>query len=166
MAEGTVPYTTRNATLTIEDGTETPLTYTVALEDGDFSVDSPQETIIPEMDRGVLTGQVRLGEDQPITGSFTAYVRDMANATDITLWDIVNNSGVFASTWVSTQPAGANAEVKTCTMKYSLDTTGGTVANTLIFSNVVFRGAMQEAVGEYTKITVSFTAYQVRPTYS
>lgn len=166
MAEGTVPYTTRNATLTIKDGTGTPLDYEVALEDGDFSCDIPQENIIAEMDRGVLTGQVRLGDDQPITGSFTALVKDIANATDITLWDIVNNSGVFAATWVSTQTAGASAEVKTCDMEYALDTTGGTVANTLIFSNVVFRGAFQESVGDYTRITTNFTAYAVRPTYS
>ena len=88
MAESTIVKTKRDGTITIEDGTTpTALSYTVAFEAGDLSLTIPGRTVNLFLDRGELTNppQIRYGDDQVPTGTFTAQLRDVSDGTDETL---------------------------------------------------------------------------------
>ena len=63
MAESTVVKVRRDGTLTLSDGTGTPVTYTVAYENGDVSFDggSKADRIVIR-DRGTIVG-LRKGDD-------------------------------------------------------------------------------------------------------
>lgn len=163
MAEGTVVFTRRNGTISVLDATGTPLEYEVAYEDGELSVDIPEESLIDIMDRGQFTNppQVRKDQDQPITGSFTYKLRDAGNATDATVFDLPGNQGVFGSTWVPTN--GANAEVALYTLRLTLSSLGGTKSGTIDFPYCTFRQSIDESGGVYVG-TINFTSRAVRPT--
>lgn len=165
MAESTITYTNRNGTLSFEDGDSPVNTYTVAFEAGDLSFDVPQESLVAILDRGQFgaTPQVRKVEDQPITGTFTADLRDLTDATEETLVDIAHWAGWTGSNWVPTN--GASADKPLVTMKYTLSTTGGAEAATITFAFVALTLSITEA-GEGSTISISFTSYAVLPTIS
>ena len=109
MAISTILKTKRDGTLLFEDNAAAN-SFTVVFEAGDLSIDIPQETIVNTLDRGRLgaTPSLRYGDDQPITGSFTAHLRDLSDASYATLEEIVMQSGDVGSNWGSTM--GANGE--------------------------------------------------------
>ena len=89
----------RDGTLTLSDSTTpTPLSVIVQYEAGDFSITGLSESnteTTTYLDRGDL-GSVRKTSRTFPTFSFTAHMTDLSDATNKTLWDIVNKTGAFA----------------------------------------------------------------------
>lgn len=168
MAESPIVRTKRDGIITITDGTRT---YVVAYEPGNFSVDFPLEEVLNFLDRGVIgtTPSLRLGDDKPMTGAFSSYLRDIMDTagspTYTTLMDlaVVPTGRYVASNWTST--LGSSSDVKTWTIQFTIDGTfAGESDKTMSLTFVVLRAKMSE--GDPDMVEISFTSYQVRPTFA
>lgn len=162
MAESLVPRTKRDGQIVITDGTRT---YTVNKEVGDFSWDSPNETVTAFLDRGAFgsTPDLRLGDDQASTFSFSAYLRDLFSTTYTTLSDLCNlTAGSYvATTWTST--LGSASDVRTLTVQYTIDGSPfGEADKTITFAFSTIRASNAES--DQSTISVSGTSYLARPT--
>jgi len=165
MAVSTVVKTKRDGLISIADGGGFGggNDLDISLEVGDFSATVPGEIRIDILDRGVLGSNVRYGDDQIATGSFTVYLRDLTDATAACLMDILNQSGHVGSTWVST--LGASAEVMAYDLKWTIEGTdhGDAADHTATFADVTFDYVMAD--GDPDTITVNWTCHSaVRPT--
>lgn len=168
MAESLIVRTKRDGIITITDGTKT---YVAAYEPGNFSADFPLEDVLLFLDRGVIgtTPSLRLGDDKPMTGAFSVYLRDMMDTagspTYTTIMDlsIVPTGRYVASNWTST--IGSSSDVKTWTIQFTVDGTfAGESDKTMSFTFCVLRAKLAE--GDPSMVDVSFTSYQVRPTFA
>lgn len=163
MAISPIVKTLRDGTITFSDNGGAN-TLTVAYETGDLSIDIPQEGVANFLDRGRIgaTPSLRYSDDAPMTGSFTAQLRDLSDAAYATLEELVMQSGFVGSTWVSTM--GANGEVFTVTLVWTIEGTdhGDSADHTLTLPYCVVRGGFAE--GSPNTINISFTSYAVRPT--
>ena len=163
MPESTIVKTKRDGTLTIADNAGAN-TFTVAFESGDLSLTIPGPGVGLFLDRGVITSPpaIRYTDDAPITGTFSAYLRDFSDAAYATLMEIISQSGEVASTWVSTM--GANGEVQTYTLSWLVEGTDhGDVSDHLcVLDHCAFTGSVSE--GDPDSISLSFTSYALYPT--
>ncbi len=164
MAESTIIKTKRDGTLTFKDNGAVN-TYTVAYEAGDLSFDVPAATVNNFLDRGRFPAgnpSIRYGDDQPITGSFTANLRDISDATDVTLAEIFLQSGQVGSTWVSTM--GPNGEVFTMDLEWTVAglVHGDTADHTCTFTHCYVTGSIAE--GDPDVITINFVSFSEYPT--
>lgn len=169
MAESTLIRTKRDGVIVITAGTS----YTVAYEEGNFQFDVPRETVEMYLDRGLMassiggTPSVRKGDEQPMTLSFSAYMRDIGDTANAyaTLMDILFRyaSGAVATLWVST--LGSNSDEFTFTVSIAFDgTIFGESDKTLTFKFVSLRGGAAE--GSPNTVNVSGTSYHLVPTLS
>ena len=92
------------------------LDFDVAYEAGDMSVTYPVRAINTFLDRGRMTSppSIRYGDDGTGTFSFTAYLRDLTDATTETLSDLLATCAGFArgnvgTNWESTLASAAGA---------------------------------------------------------
>ncbi|MBC8425450.1 hypothetical protein H8E07_15125 [bacterium] len=163
MPISTIVKTKRDGTLTFEDN-GAGNTLTVQYEAGDLSFTVNGEGVNNFLDRGLIGSppSVRYGDDQPVTGSFTAYLRDLSDAAYATLEEIILRSGDVGANWVSTM--GANGEVFTLTLRFTIEGTdhGDASDHVLTFDYANVTGTMAE--GDPDTISINFTAYEVRPT--
>jgi hypothetical protein len=163
VAYSTIVKTKRDGTIKFLDNGGSN-TYTVEYEAGDLSLTIPGSTVVNPLDRGQFgaTPSLRYGDDQPITGSFTAYLRDLTDGSAATLEDIISQSGFVGSTWVST--LGTNAEVFTVTIEWKIEGTdhGDAADHTLTLNHCVVTGGFSE--GDPDTISISFTSYDLFPT--
>ena len=162
MAISTIVKTKRDGSLTFEDNAGAN-TFTVAFEAGDLSLTLPGATVSNFLDRGRITAppSIRYGDDQEITGTFTAYLRDVSDATYATLFEIVTQTGQVGSTWVSTM--GATGEVFTLTLKWTIaGVIHGDSADHLVELPYCYvTGSVSE--GDPDTISLSFTSYSLYP---
>ena len=162
MAEASTVRTKQDGILTITNGS---FTYTVSAEAGDLSVSIPGFNVTAPLDRGRMTSTpiIRRGDDQPMSGSFSIYLRDTPNATDLTLLDLAMElSGTVAAGYTGTT---SNSDVKTWTLSYTIDGTwNGEADRTITLPNSVLRCDIAE--GDPTTGTINFTSYQPFPTFS
>lgn len=160
MAVSTIVKTKRDGTLTIKDGAGTPLELVVAFEQGDLNISIPGPAVNVFLDRGVLgaTPSLRYGDEQPCSGSFSAYLRHPTDATDEVLLDLITQSGQIGTNWTST--LGATAEVNTYTLVFALAHASETYSITL--NHCAFSGSIGE--GDPNSISISFTSYDSYPT--
>lgn len=169
MPESTVVRTKRDGQIAILDSGGAN-SYVITHEAGDFSYDCPAEAVNLFLDRGVIgaTPSIRLGDDQPMTVGFSAYLRDLGDTTGVgyeTLLDIchIYASGYVDTTWVSTM--GTNSDVITWTVTLTIDGSAfGEADKTLTFNFCSLRASVSE--GDPDTINVSGTSYQVRPVLS
>lgn len=166
MAESTIIKTKRDGTLTFSDGTGVPNTFTVAFEAGDLNITIPGASVSNFLDRGRMPDppSIRYQDDQPVTGTFTANLRDFDDGgvgTDTTLMEILTQSGV-ASGWVSTM--GANGEVFTLTLTWTIAGLihGDPADHTCTLEYCYVTGSVAE--GDPDVITINFTSYSLYPT--
>lgn len=168
MAESTIIRTKRDGQILIVDSGAAH-TYTVAYEPGNFSFDVPDRTILNFLDRGEMptTPSIRLGDDQPMTLAFSAYLRDIAdiNATGTyaTLLDValIFSSGYVDDNWTST--IGTSSDVTTWTVTWTVDGSAfGEIDRTLTFSYVVLRAKGSE--GDGNMVDIAGTSYKRLPT--
>ena len=95
MAESTVVKVRRDGTITLSSGDGTPVTYTVAYENGDVSFDggSKADRIVIK-DRGTIVG-LRKGDDPVPSLSFTVMMREFTDASSGTLIDFLDKTGNY-----------------------------------------------------------------------
>ena len=165
MAESTITKTKRDGTITIEDGTTpTPLSYTVAFEAGDLALTIAGRTVNLFLDRGEITDppQIRYGDDQPMTLAFTAQLRDVSDATDVTLPAILMDTGIVGSTWVGR--GGSTREVKTFKITWTIEGTdhGDAADHTIECDYCYITGSINE--GDPSTVSLSITSYDLYPT--
>ena len=138
-------------------------TLVVAFEQGDLTIGMPGTTIVNTLDRGRFGAipSLRPGDDQPCPFSFTAYLRDLSDASEATLEDLVSGRNGKAADWVST--LGANADVFALTLQWSIAgaALGGT-DHTLTLNHCVVTGSFSE--GDPSTISITGTAYDLYPT--
>lgn len=163
MAEETVIKVKRDGSFTFTDNAG--LTYTVAYEAGDGTINIPGPSLVLFLDRGRITSPpaLRYGDDQPITFSFSAALRDVTASDVAVLNDILCQTGYVSSTWQSTM--GANGEVFTTTLGWGVVGAihgGADATYSLPYSFVT--GSLQE--GDPTMINISGTAHVLYPTIS
>lgn len=163
MAESTICKTKRDGTLTILDNGGAN-SHVIAFEAGDLNINIPGPAENVFLDRGQFgsTPCIRYGDDQPITGTFTAHLRDVSDATDVTLFEFIADSGQVNTGWTST--LGANAEVAVYTIRFDIEGTDhGDAADHRIECNFCkISGSVAE--GDPSTISISFTSYDVYPT--
>jgi len=170
MPESLIVKTKRDGTLTFLDNGGVN-TFTVAFEAGDLSVTIPGPSVANFLDRGRFPSgnpSIRYQDDAPITGTFTAYLRDFddgGTGTDTTLAEIISRSGLCdpsTGTWVSTM--GASGEVFALTLRWEIEGTdhGDPADHTMELNHSVFTGSMSE--GDPDTISLSFTSYTLYPT--
>ena len=162
MSESTIVKTKRDGTIKFLDHTGAN-TYTVAYEAGNLNISIPGPTVISPLDRGSLGSppSLRYSDDAPITGSLTAYLRDLGDAAFATLSEIITQTGHVASTWVSTM--GANGEVFTLDLEWTIAglVHGDSADHVLTLPFCVVSGSLSE--GDPDQISISFTSYSVYP---
>jgi len=99
MGISSKPKNFRDGTITLTDGSGSPISLTVQYEAGDFSISNvmqSQTEVEMYLDRGSFHN-VRKTNFAPATFSFTATMTDLSDATEKCLWDAVNKSGAFAA---------------------------------------------------------------------
>jgi hypothetical protein len=157
MAYSTAPKVRRDGKITLKDGTGTPVTLEVAYEEGNFSFDQTKSDRIVIRDRGTI-GSVRRGDDQPITGSFTIYMRQFTSSSAGSVLDFINKTGSYSanvsvSSAVSTDEYAINIEFEVDGTAVG-DSDGDTTAT---FDTCICLAAFSE--GDPNQITVSFECY-------
>jgi hypothetical protein len=167
MAVSQIIKTKRDGTITIKDATAiTPLEVEVQFENGDLTIDIPGPTVNAFLDRGEFgdTPSLRFGDDQAITWSFSANLRNLTEAAAAVLMDIVAHGGTFESDWVST--IGANAEVKTCLLEFLIEGVdhGDGYDHLIALNHSWITGSIAE--GDPDTISLSGTSYIVYPSIS
>lgn len=158
MAISSIVKNFRDGTLTIEDGTGTPISMTVQYEAGDFSlsgITEGQTEIVAYYDRGALCS-LRKTQDAHATFSFTAHMSDLSDSTELCLLDVVNKTGAWSS-GVSTM--GANADVWTTKVTLTIDgTTHGDSSDHVIALDDC-RLSLDLSEGDPNSFSISGTVY-------
>ena len=163
MAISTVVKTKRDGKLTLKDNGGAN-TLEVAYEAGDFNLTIPGPAVVNNLDRGKFGANpsLRYSDDQAMTATFSAMLRDLSDAAYATLEEVIMQSGLVGSGWVST--GGANAEVFTLDVTFDIEGTGHGDANdhSLTLPNCVVTGSIAE--GDPDTISISITSYSNFPT--
>lgn len=165
MAESTIVKNMRDGTISLVVGSNA---YEIKYEQGTLSLSIPGKSVSPYLDRGRLADvdggvpSLRYNEDQPMTGSFTAYLRDISDASYVTAPEFILKCGAYFPGWGST--LGAGAEVQTVSLVWAIKGTIHQDASdhqlTLPYSHL--SGALAE--GNPNMTTINFTSYCVFPT--
>ncbi len=158
MAYSTAPKVRRDGKITLKDGTTpTAVSLEVAYEEGNFSFDQTKSDRIVIRDRGTIVS-VRKGDDQPITGSFTIYMRQFTSASAGSVLDFINktnsySSNISVSSTVATDEYAINIEFEVDGDAVG-DTDGDTTAT---FDTCICVASFSE--GDPNQINVSFECY-------
>jgi len=163
MAYSTYVKNFRNGSLVISDLADAH-SLTVGYELGDFNIDPPKTDIVLGKVRGQITDPpiLGLGEDQPQTGGWSCFMRDLSDASYITLEEILFDAGYYNSTWVST--LGAGNPVKTVKMVWTAQGTvfGDSANHTITMKYVNITGSLSEDT--LNKLAIKFINYEAKPT--
>ena len=162
MSESSIVKTKRDGVIRFADNAAINI-FEVSYEAGDLSIAIPGPSVISPLDRGSLGSppSLRYSDDAPITGSFTAYLRDLGDATFATLSEILTQTGQVGTTWVSTM--GAFGEVFTLDLEWTISGVvhGDASDHVLTLPYCVVTGSLSE--GDPNQISISFTSYSVYP---
>ena len=165
MAESTVIKMMRDGTITLKVGANS---YVLKYEEGTLQLNVPGPSVSVFLDRGRFNDTVggkpslRYNEDQPMTGSFTARMRDLSDASYVTAEEFVLKSGQYASAWGTS--LGANDEVKTVDIQWDIEGTthGDASDHQALLPYSVITGALNE--GAPNMVSFNFTTYCLYPT--
>jgi len=160
MAYSTVPKVKRDGKIVLSDGTGSPVTLEVAYEDGNFSADFPSlQSSLVVYDRGSLSA-VRKQDDQFITASFSANMREFTDATAGSIVDFCNKTNAYSG----------NLSAATGTLpyieQYCIDivfTVEGTDHGDLKDHTATYSKCIPDSIsfseGDPSSFTISFTGY-------
>lgn len=159
MPESTIVKTKRDGLIEILDSSSSVI-YTVAFEEGNFNLTIPGPAVQMFLDRGVIgtTPSLRFGDDAPMTGSFSAYLRDIYDAGYNTLMGIMTDQVI-----TGTPSLGATAEVKTWKIRWTFEGTnhGDSADHTILLDHCRLTGSIAEGVPAL--LTCNITAYDLYP---
>ena len=163
MPESTIVKTKRDGTLMFSD-LAAANTYTVSFEAGDLNLTIPGATVNNFLDRGRLTSppSIRYGDDQPITGSFSGYLRDISDVAYATLTEILTQTGEVGASWTSTM--GANGEVFALKITWTIAGLihGDASDHVVELDHCYVTGSLAE--GDPDVVNLDFTSYVLYPT--
>jgi len=161
MAYSTVPKTRRDGSITLIDGTGSPVTLVVAYEDGNLSLNSPNtysSTVIK--DRGD-TSTVRKGDDQQISGTFSFHLRQFTEPAAVagSIIDFLTKAGGYSSN-ISAGAGAPYVEQYCINIKYIAD---GVAVGDALTSEVVLGKCVIDSYdvteGDPTSVSISFTCF-------
>ena len=157
MAVSTVIKHFTDGTVTLADGTGTPVTLTVPFSQGDFSLSGVQESqkaVNVYQSRGVLHS-VRLGEKAFVTGSFSAMLADVSDSSAGNLLDFVRKTNAYSAN-ASTLSSGDAYLIK-ITLEIEGTDLGDSADHTIVVDECACTADVSE--GEPNSISISFTSY-------
>lgn len=160
MPYSTVVKTKRDGIVTIKDGTGSPVTLSVEYEEGNLTFDQPlaDQTVI--RDRGTIAN-VRKGDDQPITGSFSFYFRQFTDSSNPgSIRDFLVGAGNYSANVSTGSAAGLPFVEEYCnTISFLVEGTdvGDAKDHEAVFSKCTASLAFAE--GDTNTWTLSFTCY-------
>jgi hypothetical protein len=158
MAASTVIKNLNDGSVTVEDGTGSPVSLSVPFTVGDVSIDGlgPQQNEVTAYEtRGSLNTVRHTTRTYP-TVSFSAQLADYSDGTDGTLVDFCLFQASYSAN-VST--LGANADVKTIKLTLTVEGTdhGDSADHTIVMDDVYVTVAVAE--GDPNTVTISGTIY-------
>ena len=158
MAYSTAPKVRRDGVIKLRDGTTpTPVSLTVDYEEGNFSFDQVKSDRIVIRDRGTIKS-VRKGDDQPITGSFTIYMRQFTSASAGSVLDFINKTGSYSSNVSSSSSVSTDEYAINIIFEVDGDAVGDTESdNIATFDTCICTASFSE--GDPNTINVSFECY-------
>ena len=163
MAVNNCNRTLRDGSLTINDGSETPKSMTLSLDQGDLSW-TETKTVVKTLNRGKIAGGcIRPGNEENVTLSFTTAWTQLLGYTEDAqdpsfLYEMLNNIG---DTYTSTF---ANDCLYTLEFVFTVSPCGGVGAEVITFA-YVYHTSLTMAEGDDSN-TISFDGedWELRPT--
>ena len=158
MAASTIVKTNADGTISIKDGTGTPVVFTSAFSQGDLTVDGitqAQRVVTPYEARGVFKG-ARLGARAYPSGSFTAMLTDVSDGTDTTLIDFVLRQNAYSGN-ISTGATSGDAYLVTITLTIEGTDHGDAADHTIVLDDCV--ASVDFSEGDPSSLSISFTCY-------
>lgn len=164
MALSTIPKVRRDGVISFTDGDSPVNSLEISYEEGNFTFDNiageakEDQTVI--RDRGTIV-TVRKSDQQPITGSFSAYFRQFTSGSAGSILDFITKSGSYSGN-VSAGSSGAPyVEFYCINIKYnSIGNTGGLgddADSSVTLERCVCTASFSE--GDPSSFTVNFTCY-------
>lgn len=157
MAYSNIPKVKRDGTIVLSDGAGNAMD--VTYEEGNFTYDFAGDDEIVIRDRGSI-GCVRRGDEQALSGSFSAYFREFTSADSGGVRDFVTQQGAYSGN-TSTGATGTPRLDHYCiSIKLEMDggVDGYSVTNpAVILAKCVCKFSFSE--GDPNAWNISFTAY-------
>ena len=153
----------RDGQLAINDGSPSPNTITLALDEGDL-VWTERSRVVNVLDRGDLS-HMRQGDEQPVTGRFTLKFVEFISSgapADPTPYEVLNRIGAAAS-WTSTNDD--NGDVYTLELVFTItnpDPSGSD--ETVTFAKLCPARIELSEGDEYDTLSVEFQDFETAPT--
>lgn len=147
-----------DGSITLKDGTGTPVTLTVQFSNGDFTVDGLQESDrapIAYETRGALVS-LRKGARSYPTGSFSAMMTAFTDATHKTVYDWVNRRGSYSANVSTTVAKG---DLYTSDIVLTVEGTDLGDSADHVFTLEDCHLSMGASEGEPNTFSLSFTVY-------
>jgi hypothetical protein len=159
MAYSTAPKTLRDGKITLKDGTGTPVTLEVAYEEGNLSYDRPKaQSTLTTFDRGSLSS-VRKDQDQFITFTFTANMRQFTDAAAGSIIDFIEKTNFYSG---NTSTGSGTPYIEDYVIDVQFDVLGTThgddADHQATFSKCEYT-SYSFAEGGPNSFTLSFTCY-------
>lgn len=157
MAVSTVIKHLTDGTIELADGTATPVTLTVPFSQGDFSISGVQEgqkAVNVYQSRGTLHS-LRKGEKTFVTGSFSAMLADVSDASAGNLLDFIRKTNAYSGN-ASTLSGGDCYAIKV-TLQIEGTDLGDSADHTIVLDDCICTADVSE--GEPDSISISFTSY-------
>lgn len=147
-----------DGTISLADGTGTPVTLTVPFTVGDLSVSGLSETqknVVAYETRGTFNTLRHTSRTYP-SGSFSAHLADYSDATESTLIDFILAANSYSG---NASTSGANAEVYTIDITLTVEGTdyGDAADHTIVLTDC--QCTLDTAEGEPNTATINFTCY-------
>ncbi len=157
MAYSTIPKVRRDGIITLKDGSGGPVTLEVSYEEGNFTFDQTKEDQTVIRDRGTIV-TVRKGDEQPITGSFNAYMRQFTDLSETgSILDFINKTGNYSGN-VSTGSGVPFTEHYAIDIEYKVEATSlESLDHSATLSKCVCTVSFAE--GDPSSFSISFTCY-------
>lgn len=161
MAYSTLPKTRRDGTITLIDGTGTPVTLEIQYEEGNLTFDTPKAAQTVIRDRGTIS-TVRKGDDEPAaSGSFSAFFRQFTDGSEAgSILDFVNKTGNYSSNTSTGSSGSPFVEFYCIDIEYEVDGTG-------LGDDAVTKATLGKCVctasfteGDPSSFTINFTSYK------
>ena len=158
MAYSTAPKVRRDGVIKLRDGTTpTPISITVDYEEGNFSFEQTKSDRTIIRDRGTIKS-VRRGDDQPITGSLTIYMRQFTSSSAGSVLDFINKTGSYAANVSSSSAVSTDEYAINIIFEVDGDAVGDSDGDTLAtFDTCICTASFSE--GDPNTITVSFECF-------
>ena len=156
MAASTIIKHLYDGALSVEDGTATPVTFSLPFTTGDFSVSGLAETqqnVNAYESRGTLNSVRHTSRTYP-TGSFSLQVADLSDGTEQTALDFFLKQGAFSGNTSTLQGDVYCVKVTLTTAGTAL---GDTADHTVVLDDCHVTVDMAE--GEPNTLTCNFVCY-------